>query len=132
MRVRLVSLAAILAVIGPIAPALAQAQMPVAPASSPQAEQLLAAPVSQLVAEVDIPWTRFQLDNGLTVIVHEDRKAPLVAISIWYNVGIKDEPEGSTGFVTEAKVLVKTAVSVPVPPSMRSAELPPIRNSFLN
>ena len=63
MRVRLVSLAAILAVIGPVAPALAQAQVPVAPAISPQAEPLPAAPVSQLVSEVDIPWTRFQLDN---------------------------------------------------------------------
>ena len=98
MRVRLVSLAAILAVIGPVAPALALAQVPVAPATSPQAEQLLAAPVSQLVAEVDIPWTRFQLDNGLTVIVNEDRRVPVVAVSIWYNVGSKDEPAGSTGF----------------------------------
>jgi zinc protease len=30
--------------------------------------------------------------------VHEDRKAPLVAVSIWYHVGSKDEPEGRTGF----------------------------------
>ncbi|HEX2010378.1 MAG TPA: pitrilysin family protein [Roseateles sp.] len=46
----------------------------------------------------DIPFERFQLDNGLTVIVHEDHKAPVVAVSIWYHVGSADEPTGKTGF----------------------------------
>ena len=49
-------------------------------------------------AKIDIPFDKFTLDNGLTVIVHEDRKAPIVAVSIWYHVGSKDEPEGKTGF----------------------------------
>lgn len=49
-------------------------------------------------AEINIPYEKFTLDNGLRVIVHEDRKAPLVAVSIWYHVGSKDEPEGRTGF----------------------------------
>ncbi|MCH7538487.1 MAG: insulinase family protein, partial [Proteobacteria bacterium] len=40
----------------------------------------------------------FTLENGLTVIVHEDRKAPIVAVSVWYKVGSKDEPDGKTGF----------------------------------
>jgi len=48
--------------------------------------------------DVDIPYERFTLDNGLTVVVHEDRKAPIVAVSMWYGVGSKDEPEGKTGF----------------------------------
>ena len=56
------------------------------------------APVSALVSEVAIPHTSFQLQNGLTVIVHEDHKAPVVAVSTWYNVGSKDEPAGKTGF----------------------------------
>ncbi len=63
-----------------------------------QAPDLPAAPVADLVSRVNIPWSRFVLDNGLTVIVHEDRKAPVVAVSVWYNVGSKDEPAGSTGF----------------------------------
>ena len=67
----------------------------VAPAEPAAAEP---APVSALVEQVSIPHERFVLDNGLTVIVHEDRKAPVVAISTWYNVGSKDEPEGKTGF----------------------------------
>ena len=32
------------------------------------------------------------------MIVHEDHKAPVVAVSTWYNVGSKDEPKGKTGF----------------------------------
>jgi predicted Zn-dependent peptidase len=49
-------------------------------------------------SDVDIPFEKFQLDNGLTVIVHEDRKAPVVAVAVWYKVGSKDEPTGKTGF----------------------------------
>lgn len=48
--------------------------------------------------EVHIPYEKFTLDNGLRVIVHEDRKAPVVAVSVWYHVGSKDEPTGKTGF----------------------------------
>ena len=51
-------------------------------------------PVPQLVEQVAIPHTSFKLANGLSVIVHEDRKAPIVAVSVWYNVGSKDEPRG--------------------------------------
>ncbi len=48
--------------------------------------------------ELDIPFEKFTLDNGLRVIVHEDRKAPIVAVSVWYHVGSKDEKPGKTGF----------------------------------
>jgi zinc protease len=48
--------------------------------------------------DVDIAYEKFTLDNGLTVVVHEDHKAPIVAVSIWYHVGSKDEPAGKTGF----------------------------------
>jgi zinc protease len=48
--------------------------------------------------EIDIPYERFVLDNGLTVIVHEDHKAPIVAINMWYHVGSKNEKPGKTGF----------------------------------
>ena len=57
-----------------------------------------AARVSALIAQVDIPYQQFTLPNGLRVIVHTDRKAPVVAVSIWYNVGSKMEPAGKTGF----------------------------------
>ena len=47
---------------------------------------------------IDIPYEKFVLDNGLTVIVHEDRKAPIVAVNLWYHVGSKNEKVGKTGF----------------------------------
>ena len=48
--------------------------------------------------DVDIPFQKFVLDNGLTVIVHEDHKAPIVAVNLWYHVGSKNERPGKTGF----------------------------------
>lgn len=72
-----------------------------------QAAGLAAAPAAAAVQtraqlpplpEVDIPYTRFTLANGLTVIVHEDHKAPIVAVNIWYHVGSKNEPQGRSGF----------------------------------
>lgn len=47
---------------------------------------------------VDIPFEKFVLPNGLTLIVHEDHKAPIVAVNIWYHVGSKNERAGRTGF----------------------------------
>ncbi len=48
--------------------------------------------------EALIPYEKFKLDNGLTVIVHTDRKAPIVAVNLWYHVGSKNERPGKTGF----------------------------------
>ena len=57
-----------------------------------------AAPVGVLAKSVDIPFSQFTLKNGLRVIVHTDNKAPVVAVSVWYDVGSKMEPAGKTGF----------------------------------
>ncbi len=48
--------------------------------------------------KIDIPFQKFVLENGLTLIVHEDHKAPIVAFNIWYHVGSKNEKPGRTGF----------------------------------
>ncbi len=48
--------------------------------------------------ELEIPFEKFVLDNGLTLIVHEDNKAPIVAVNIWYHVGSKNEKPDKTGF----------------------------------
>lgn len=69
-----------------------------ATSSTPTASQDRPATVAELLEGVEIPYESFTLDNGLTVLVHEDRKAPIVAIAAWYNVGSKDEPEGQAGF----------------------------------
>src|SRR5208283_2470607 len=48
--------------------------------------------------DIDIPYQKFVLENGLTLIVHEDHKAPIVAVNLWYHVGSKNEKPGKTGF----------------------------------
>jgi zinc protease len=49
-------------------------------------------------AKIDIPYQKFVLKNGLTLLVHEDHKAPIVAVNVWYHVGSKNEKLGKTGF----------------------------------
>ena len=48
--------------------------------------------------KVDIPYEMFKLDNGLTVIVHEDHSVPVVHTEVWYKVGSQNEKPGLTGF----------------------------------
>jgi len=74
---------------------LAAATMLTPPALAAPAQSV---PIPALVRQVSIPHSEFKLANGLTVIVHEDHKAPVAAVSVWYNVGSKDEPKGKTGF----------------------------------
>ena len=49
-------------------------------------------------SDLDIEYTEFTLDNGLRLIVHEDHKAPIVNVNLWYHVGSKNEKAGKTGF----------------------------------
>jgi zinc protease len=53
---------------------------------------------ANLGESVRIPYEAFTLPNGLRVLVHTDRKAPVVAVSVWYDIGSKQEPKGKTGF----------------------------------
>lgn len=59
---------------------------------------LSAQTIKNRVPDIDIPYKKFVLDNGLILIVHEDHKAPIVAFNIWYHVGSKNEKTGKTGF----------------------------------
>lgn len=77
-------------------PALAAAALQGCAMSMPAPET--AGPAQAVLPEIDIAHETFVLDNGLTVVVHEDHKAPIVAVSVWYHVGSKDEKPGKTGF----------------------------------
>ena len=77
-----VILTAVLACVVSIAPAAAQTA-PTARSTAP---------------DLNLDHERFTLPNGLRVIVHQDHKAPVVAVSVWYHVGSKNEPVGKTGF----------------------------------
>ena len=46
----------------------------------------------------NIKFERYKLDNGLTVILHQDKTTPIVAVSIMYHVGSKNEKPDRTGF----------------------------------
>jgi zinc protease len=68
----------------------------VSPAIVPTVHAHTVAPGKTDVPE--IPFERYQLDNGLEVILHSDRRVPLVAVDVWYHVGSGDETPGKSGF----------------------------------
>ena len=45
-----------------------------------------------------VEYEKFVLENGLNVILHEDKTLPLIAVNVWYHVGSKNEEIGKTGF----------------------------------
>jgi zinc protease len=74
---------------------------PEAGAAPPQPALAAASPPPALPLDdlrLELPYTRFVLRNGLTLIVHEDRSAPIVTVHLWYHVGSKNEPPGRSGF----------------------------------
>ncbi|RMH23123.1 MAG: insulinase family protein [Acidobacteria bacterium] len=85
-------------VLARVIPAIAVALALAAPAAAAPVADVEQGPVSRTGDEIDIPFTKFVLDNGLTLVVHEDHKAPIVAVNVWYHVGSKDEKPGKTGF----------------------------------
>ena len=73
--------------------------------SRPVAAALLASALSlaipahaQDLAGVDVPYERHVLDNGLTVLIHEDHTAPQAFVNVYYKVGSRDERTGRSGF----------------------------------
>ncbi|WP_437510954.1 M16 family metallopeptidase [Sorangium sp. So ce1099] len=79
---------------GAAAPASAA---PGAAAAQPATKPGATAPASASVS-VMIPVEKYTLQNGLEVVLHEDRRTPVVAVNVWYHVGSKDEPKGKNGF----------------------------------
>jgi predicted Zn-dependent peptidase len=49
-------------------------------------------------AQTEIKFKKFTLDNGLKVILHQDKSTPIVAVSVLYHVGSKNENPDRTGF----------------------------------
>nr|WP_315215224.1 pitrilysin family protein [uncultured Duganella sp.] len=84
------SVAMSVALLGASALQSASAAEAAKPAASKSAKSDIAIP--------DIPYTKFVLKNGLTLLVHEDHKTPVVAVNTWYHVGSKNEKPGKTGF----------------------------------
>ena len=51
-----------------------------------------------LAGDPDIPFSRYELDNGLDVTLSPDTSVPFVCVNVWYDVGSKDEVAGRSGF----------------------------------
>ncbi len=66
--------------------------------TSPQPAAPITTQLADLIRQVDIPYQRFTLNNGLRVLVHTDRKTPMVGVTVYFHVGAKNEPRGHTGF----------------------------------
>lgn len=52
----------------------------------------------QTIPPLKLPYVSYRLPNGLSVILHQDRTVPLVAVNLWYHVGSGDETYGKSGF----------------------------------
>ena len=50
------------------------------------------------VAEFKVPVEYYELDNGLKVILSQDKTAPTVIVAVYYNIGFRIEPKDRTGF----------------------------------
>ena len=103
MRTALLATLSTLLLLSGVTSARSAYAVPTAPAAAPQ-PAAARAPTASAAAhpiplpDVTIPFHKYILPNGLTLIVHEDHKAPIVAVDVWYHVGSKDEHPGRTGF----------------------------------
>lgn len=70
------------------APALAQEETPADSASARDS----------IISQVNIPFEKYTLDNGLEVILHENHRLPVVAVNLWYHAGPINEEPKRTGF----------------------------------
>ncbi len=82
------------------APTMPQATLSytAAPLVTAASSQPTAAAVDHDFPDAPLTYRKHILANGLTLLVHEDHKAPLVSVQVWYHVGSKDEVPGKTGF----------------------------------
>ncbi|MCB9854512.1 MAG: insulinase family protein [Phycisphaerales bacterium] len=54
--------------------------------------------ISSVANAQDVKYEKYRLENGMTVILHEDHSLPVACINLWYYVGSKDEAPGRSGF----------------------------------
>lgn len=79
-----------------VMPLFVQANMKEEVLSVPKMDMTLVR-TSDLSSQVWFSVDKYQLDNGMTVLLHETHGVPLISFNIWYRVGSKDEEEGYTG-----------------------------------
>jgi len=59
---------------------------------------LITAMITTQAQQISVPYSRYVLPNGLTVLLHEDHSTPTVSVNTWFHVGSANEKPGRTGF----------------------------------
>lgn len=59
---------------------------------------LISALITIQAQQISVPYSRYVLSNGLTVLLHEDHTTPTVSVNTWFHVGSANEKPGRTGF----------------------------------
>jgi zinc protease len=77
---------------------LCQAQTPAQQKPAPKAAAKSAAAKLAPLEVPQLKFEKYQLENGLEVILSEDHRLPMVAVNLWYHVGPANELPGRTGF----------------------------------
>ena len=77
---------------------LLSAAIVVAVATSGFAQTKMVEKITRKGSELVIPYEKYVLSNGLTVVVHEDHSDPVVYVDVTYHVGSVREQEGRSGF----------------------------------
>jgi zinc protease len=67
-------------------------------AQGPQTAASTAPAAASSATRIEVPYRLKTLDNGLTLIMHQDRSVPVVSLNLWYHVGSANERAGRTGF----------------------------------
>jgi predicted Zn-dependent peptidase len=110
--------------------AMAEDPPPAAPAApSPEAAPTPAAPAGP--APPALAFEKYTLDNGLQVILHEDKRTPQVTVNVWYHVGALNEERGKTGFAHLFEHLMFQG-SAHVPPEQHFKLLEEAGATFVN
>ena len=68
------------------------------PGDEPKSKTKLIEKVSKKGDELVIPYEKYQLENGLTLIIHEDHSDPVIHVDVTYHVGSAREQVGRSGF----------------------------------
>jgi predicted Zn-dependent peptidase len=102
------------------------AQSPESAAPTPAA-----APAPPPSAVPALPFEKYTLDNGLEVILHQDKRAPQVTVNVWYHVGALHEERGRSGFAHLFEHLMFQG-SAHVPPEQHFKLLEEAGATFVN
>ncbi len=68
------------------------------PAEEPSEDDAATEEAAEQDSQLSIPFEKYTLSNGLEVLLHQDKRTPMIAVSVWYHVGAFDEPSGRSGF----------------------------------